>query len=133
MEKKPKIGLIGIMQELYDDMLPGITERQTNYAKEVAKQLSNVADVVFTVPARVRDDIEKQVKTFNDSDVDGIMIAMLTYSPGMRLVRAFGENHLPVLLANIQPEPTVTDKWDMGDLTYNQGVHGAQDNANALL
>ncbi|MGC8612543.1 MAG: arabinose isomerase, partial [Athalassotoga sp.] len=94
MEKKPKIGLIGIMQELYDDMLPGITEKQANYAKEVVKQLSDVADIVFTAPARVRDDIEKQVKTFNDSDVDGIMIAMLTYSPGMRLVRAFQENHL---------------------------------------
>ena len=133
MERKPKIGLLGIMQELYDDMLPGITERQTNYAKDVAKQLSDVAEVVFTAPARVREDIEKSVKAFNDSDVDGIMIAMLTYSPGMRLVRAFQGNRLPVLLANIQPESTVTNKWDMGDLTYNQGVHGAQDNANALL
>lgn len=132
-QRKPKIGLLGIMQELYDDMLPGITERQANYAKEIVKQLSDIADVVFSTPARIREDIEKRVKEFNDSDVDGIMIVMLTYSPGMRLIRALQENHLPILLANIQPAPEVTKNWNMGDLTYNQGIHGAQDNANAML
>ena len=30
------IGLLGIMQALYDDMLPGITERQAGYAREIA-------------------------------------------------------------------------------------------------
>jgi L-arabinose isomerase len=40
---------------------------------------------------------------------------------------------LPICLANVQPEPAVTDAWDMADLTYNQGVHGAQDTANALV
>jgi L-arabinose isomerase len=36
------------------------------------------------------------------------------------------------LLANIQPERTITADWTMDDLTYNQGIHGAQDQANAL-
>jgi hypothetical protein len=26
--KRPRIGLLGIMQELYEDMTPGITDRQ---------------------------------------------------------------------------------------------------------
>ena len=34
--QRPKIGLLGIMQELYDDMIPGITDHQANYAKELA-------------------------------------------------------------------------------------------------
>jgi L-arabinose isomerase len=38
-----------------------------------------------------------------------------------------------VCLANIQPEPEVTPAWDMADMTYNQGIHGAQDTANALV
>ena len=29
---RPRIGLLGIMQSLYDDMLPGVTERQAAYA-----------------------------------------------------------------------------------------------------
>ncbi len=40
---------------------------------------------------------------------------------------------MPVCLANIQPEPNVTPAWDMADMTYNQGVHGAQDTANAMV
>src|SRR5699024_5998692 len=37
------------------------------------------------------------------------------------------------MLANIQPAPEVTADWDMNDLTYNQGIHGAQDMANTIL
>jgi L-arabinose isomerase len=37
------------------------------------------------------------------------------------------------MLANLQPERSITPAWDMSDLTYNQGIHGAQDQANALV
>jgi hypothetical protein len=58
---------------------------------------------------------------------------MLTYGPAMRVARLLSESRLPILLANIQPEPNVTPAWDMADMTYNQGVHGAQDTANAMV
>jgi L-arabinose isomerase len=48
-------------------------------------------------------------------------------------VRALLETPVPLMLANIQPERSVTAAWDMADLTYNQGIHGAQDQANALV
>jgi L-arabinose isomerase len=131
--KRPKIGLLGVMQELYDDMIPGITDHQASYAREVAGSLSSAAEVVFTRPARNRDDVEAVVRELNAAGVHGIMIVMLTYGPAMRTVRALLENPVPVLLANVQPEPAVTEHWDMADLTYNQGIHGAQDQANALL
>jgi L-arabinose isomerase len=121
------------MQELYDDMLPGITEHQASYARELAAAVSGAADIVFSRPARDRDDIEAVTRELNAAGVDGVMIVMLTYGPAMRTVRAFLESPLPVLLANVQPEPKITEHWDMADLTYNQGIHGAQDQANALL
>lgn len=130
---RPRVALLGIMQELYDDMLPGITDRQGRYAQKIADQLSDVVDVTFQDPARTRSDIERQVRRFNDQELDGIIIVMLTYGPAMRTVRALSENQLPVMLANVQPERTITEEWDMADLTYNQGVHGAQDMANTLL
>ena len=65
--------------------------------------------------------------------VDGLAIVMLTYGPAMRTVRALMEVPVPLLLANIQPERSITADWDMADLTYNQGIHGAQDQANALV
>ena len=131
--RRPKIGLLGIMQELYDDMIPGITDHQASYAREVAGALSAEADVVFLRPARNRDDIEAVTAELNAAGVDGIMIVMLTYGPAMRTVRALLDNPVPVLLANVQPEGAVTEHWDMADLTYNQGIHGAQDQSNALL
>lgn len=132
-KRKPKIGLLGIMQELYDKSLPGITKRQEEYARNVCQQLSDVADWEFPRAARNRDDIEEILGDFNHQGLDGVMIVMLTYGPGMRTVRAFQKNNLPLLLANIQPVPEVTTDWDMADLTYNQGIHGAQDTANAIL
>ena len=36
-QRKPRIGLLGIMQELYDEMIPGITEHQAAYAASVAR------------------------------------------------------------------------------------------------
>lgn len=131
--RRPVIGLLGIMQELYDKMLPGITERQEAYGREVAGRLDGVADVRFPGAARCRDDIERIMKDFQSEGVDGVLVVMLTYGPGLRLVNAFRDCSLPLMLANIQPEPRVTAAWDMGDLTYNQGVHGAQDTANTLL
>jgi L-arabinose isomerase len=130
---KPRIGLLAIMQELYDEMLPGITERQAGYATEVARRLEPVADVVFERPARNREDIESLMAALHDQRVDGIAIVMATYGPAMRSVRALLDCRLPLLLANIQPERSITAEWDMGDLTYNQGIHGAQDQANALV
>jgi L-arabinose isomerase len=131
--EQPRIGLLGIMQELYDDMIPGITDHQADYARRVSERLSGVADVAFTRPARNRQDIEAISRELVAQGVEGIAIVMLTYGPAMRTVRALLEVPVPLLLANIQPERAVTPAWDMSDLTYNQGIHGAQDQANALV
>ena len=133
MSEQPRIGLLGIMQELYDDMIPGITEHQAQYASQVAEALSGVARMVFTRPARNRQDVEEISRELVSAGVDGIAIVMLTYGPAMRTVRALLDIPVPLLLANIQPERTITAEWDMSDLTYNQGIHGAQDQANALV
>ena len=133
MSGKPRIGLLGIMQELYDGMIPGITEHQAEYARGVAERLAPVAEVSFGRPARSREDIHAITRELVAAGVDGIAIVMLTYGPAMRTVRALLETPVPLLLANIQPEHSVTAAWDMTDLTYNQGIHGAQDQANAML
>jgi L-arabinose isomerase len=133
MSEPPRIGLLGIMQELYDDMIPGITEHQAGYAEDVAARLSTVAEVTFTRPARNQQDIEQVTAELTAAGVDGVMIVMLTYGPAMRTIRALMQLPVPLLLANIQPERAVTPDWNMDSLTYNQGIHGAQDQANALV
>jgi L-arabinose isomerase len=130
---RPRIGLLGIMQSLYDDMLPGIAERQAAYAREVADALSGVVDVEVVPPVKERADAERAMADLHGRGLDGLLVVMLTYGPAMRVARLLAETPLPVCLANIQPVAAVTPEWDMADLTYNQGIHGAQDTANAMV
>ncbi|WP_249011896.1 L-fucose/L-arabinose isomerase family protein [Conexibacter sp. DBS9H8] len=133
MSDRPRIGLLGIMQALYDEMVPGITERQAAYARTLADRLGAVADVTFSRPARDREDIDAIVRGFSAEAVDGIVIVMLTYGPAMRTIQALAGTRAPLLLANVQPVRSIGAGWTMDDLTYNQGIHGAQDQANALV
>jgi L-arabinose isomerase len=130
---KPRVGLLGIMQSLYDEMLPGITERQAGYAADVAAALADVVDVDVAPPVKDRDGAERTLADLGTRGLDGLLVVMLTYGPAMRVARALVQTPLPICLANIQPVPAVTPEWDMGDLTYNQGIHGAQDTANAMV
>jgi L-arabinose isomerase len=132
-DRKPRIGILGIMQDLYDDMIPGIAQRQEGYAAEIAAHLSDVGDFIPSKAIKYREDAERAMREFEDSGLDGVMVVMLTYGPAMRVARLLSESRLPICLANIQPEPAVTPAWDMADMTYNQGVHGAQDTANAMV
>jgi L-arabinose isomerase len=132
-EARPRIGLLGIMQALYDEMLPGITERQAAYAQELADSLAGEADVVVAPPVKDREDAERAMHALESEELDGLLVVMLTYGPAMRVARLLAETRLPICLANVQPVPEVTAAWDMADLTYNQGIHGAQDTANAMV
>jgi L-arabinose isomerase len=121
------------MQALYDDMLPGITERQAGYARAIGAALGDVAEVVVGDPVKDRADADRVIGELSAQAVDGLLVVMLTYGPAMHVSRALAATDLPVMLLNTQPEGQVTAAWDMGDLTYNQGIHGAQDTANAMV
>jgi L-arabinose isomerase len=130
---KPRIGILGIMQDLYDEMIPNIAQRQEGYAREIAVHLADVAEFIPSKPIKYREDAERAMREFENADLDGVMVVMLTYGPAMRVARLLSESRLPILMANIQPDPDVTPAWNMDDMTYNQGVHGAQDTANAMV
>ncbi|OPX42783.1 L-arabinose isomerase [Ruminiclostridium hungatei] len=132
-KQKPKIGFLGLMQGLYDESQPELPKMQEAWARQVAEQLRDVADLDFPGPAKERADIERYVKYFNEKEYDGIMIVNLLYSPGNRLIQAMKKNSLPILLANIQPLPDVTSNWDWVLCTTNQGIHGIQDTSNVLM
>jgi L-arabinose isomerase len=131
-KKKPKIGILALMQGLYDVSQPEIPAQQTVFVKEVIAKLSDGIDFDFDL-GKERASIERIVEKYNKEGYDGIMVVNVMYSPGLRLIQAFKQNRLPVLVANIQPLPSVTQDWNWSLLTTNQGIHGAQDTANMLL
>src|SRR6201981_3484014 len=131
--RKPRIGILGVMQDLDNDKMRGIAQRQEGYAAELAAHLADVGEFIPSKAIKYREDAERVMREFENGNLDGVMVVMLTYGPAMRVARLLAESRLPILLANIQPEPSVTPAWDMADMTYNQGVHGAQDTANAMV
>jgi L-arabinose isomerase len=133
MTKTPRIGLLGITQELYDDVVVGITDYQRRFGNELVSWFKDDLTLVYPGPAKNRAQIEQTMERFNQEGLDGIMIVMLTYAPSLWGVNAYRNNRLPLLLANLQPERTVSRDWDMNSLTYNQGIHGIQDLANCLF
>lgn len=130
---KPRIGLLGLMAGGYEPIFPGITERQSKYAMELAGAVSETVDVVFEKPAVDRESVEQVMKEFNRrDDLDGVLIVLLAYHQGSWLLRALQDNRLPIALAVVQPDQEVGTDWDELRLTVNQGIHGAQDNANMI-
>src|SRR5260370_40627396 len=117
--RKPRIGILGIMQDLYDEMIPGIAQRQEGYAAELAAHLSDVADFTPSKAIKYREDAGRAMREFENADRDGVLVVMLTYGPAMRGARLLSESRLPGCLANIQPGPTETPACTMADLTYN--------------
>ena len=96
MRRLPRIGLLGIMQELYDDMIPGITEHQARYAESVAQRLGDVATVRFTRPARNREDVDTITRELVDEDVDGIALVTAVVPEGV------GANDLRALAVDVR-------------------------------
>lgn len=133
LNRKPKLGILALMLEAYEPLFPGITARQHAYVEEVLESLEGTAEFTFPKVALNRADIEELTAKYNAEGLDGILIFLLSYSPGQYLVRAMQRSSLPLALALIQPDETVGDDFEELELTVNQGIHGSQDNANALL
>src|SRR6185312_8107317 len=77
----PRIGVLGVMQSLYDEMLPGITERQAAYARELGAALGEVASVVVSSPVKNRAEVERAMAELESAGLDGLLVVMLTYGP----------------------------------------------------
>src|SRR5262249_52291240 len=101
--ERPRIGLLGVMQRLYDEMLPGITERPAGYARELAAALDDVATVFVSEPVKDRAGVERALQELEREELDGLLVAMLTYGPAMNVARALGGTRLPVCVVNTQP------------------------------
>ena len=130
---RPRVGLIGILQELYIPIYPDIVERQEAYAARIIERMEKHADVVFPGAVINRATMEEAFARLEQERLDGLVIVMLTYGASFNIYNALRSWSLPIFVANVQPEASVRTEWDMADLTYNQGVHGCQDLCNALL
>ena len=97
-ERKPRIGILGIMQDLYDDMIPGIAAAPGGYAARAGRRAGRRRRVRRRASrSKYREDAERAMREFEDSELDGVLVVMLTYGPAMRVARLLLESRLPDL------------------------------------
>lgn len=129
----PRIGVLALMLGAYEPLFPDMRARQESYVRELLAEHAHIADFDFPGAATDREQTENIVAKFNREGMDGILILLLSYAQGQAIVRAMQDNRLPLALALVQPEETVRADVEEIDWTVNQCIHGAQDNANALM
>jgi L-arabinose isomerase len=130
---KAKVGLLGLMVELYDRMFPELRAMMTGFAQELVDTLAPFAEVDFPGVCNTRERVEQAVAHFEADDKDLLLVVLLTYAPSHIALRALKDTRLPIVIFNTQQLKGVTPAIVSMDTTRNHGMHGVQDLANVLL
>jgi L-arabinose isomerase len=129
----PKIGLLGLMLELYDRSHPDLRPTQEGFAQDLVARLGQVGEVVYSGIQNTRQGVAEAVDRFSAEAVDLLVTVHFSYSPSLialpELIRWQG----PLVLWNTQRITGVTEAFGSKELLENHGMHGVQDLANTLV
>jgi L-arabinose isomerase len=129
---KAKVGLLGLMLELYD-RVPGLKPRMASFAAELGATLAPYAEVDFPGVCSTREAVDATLAGFERDGKDLIIVVLLTYAPSHIALTGLLRTRVPVLIYNTQQLRSVTSETTGDDTTCNHGMHGVQDLANVLL
>jgi L-arabinose isomerase len=132
MTKKARVGLLGLMFQLYD-RFPTLKPEMSRFAQELVGVMSPFADVIFPGICNTRTQVNEAVARFENEKVDLLMTVLLTYAPSHIALPALCKTSLPVLIFNTQQEYAITADTGPEVTLKNHGMHGVQDLANVLL
>jgi L-arabinose isomerase len=130
--EKARIGLLGLMLELYD-LYPDLKPKMSVFAQELAATLSPFAEVDFPGVCNTREQVDRAVHGFEADGKDLVLVVLLTYAPSHIALPALLRTRLPILIFNTQRLQAITPDTRSQDTTENHGMHGVQDLANVLL
>lgn len=130
--KKAKVGLLGLMFDLYD-RYPDLKVMMAGFAEELVETLLPFAEVDFPGVCNSREQVDRAVDEFEASGKELIVVVLLTYAPSHIALRALLRTRLPVLIWNTQQMYAITAETQSSETTKNHGMHGVQDLANVLL
>lgn len=132
-EGQPKIGLLGLMLELYDRSHPDLRPTQEVFAQELVARLGRAGEVVYSGIQNTRQGVAEAVDRFTAEAVDLLVTVHFSYSPSLialpELIRWQG----PLVLWNTQRITGVAEAFGPKELLENHGMHGVQDLANTLV
>lgn len=131
---QPKVGLLPLYLELYDNAMPQVRPRIDVFGQQVMSVLrARGVDVLATPARRLREEFEGAVRLFEDENVDAVVTLHLAYSPSLESVDALASTGLPIIVLDTTPSFTYGPSTDPDELMYNHGIHGVQDLCNMLI
>lgn len=130
--KRSRIGLLGLMLELYKRW-PDLEPSMRQFADELVSNLSSFAEIDFPGICNTREQVEQTVARFEADRKDLILVVLLTYAPSHIALPALARTRLPVVIFNTQRLDTVSRDTSSSEIIRNHGIHGVQDLANVLL
>lgn len=133
MNDLPRIGLLGLMLELYDQAAPALRPYEDEFGSRLASRLSSYARVTWGGIANTRAQVERRMEGFAADDVDLIVVVHFSYAPSLIALPALARCNRPVVLLNTQELAGIGEAFTEVDMLRNHGMHGQQDMANTLL
>ncbi len=130
---KPRIGLLGLMLQLYDASNPELRPNQEQFAGQLVAKLAEFAEVTFTGIVNTRTGVQQAMAAFAAAEVDLIVVVHFSYSPSLIAMQALMHASRPVVLFNTQRKRGLGDDFSYQDVLENHGMHGQQDLANVLV
>ena len=131
-KKKPKVGLLPLMLELYKKSYPQLPEKQKPFIDHLRSNLQQFSDVFVASVCSTSADVRTAIKEFEEDEVDGIVILFISYSTSISALNPLLETTLPLLLFSTAPKSSMAEGMCIEDITLNHGVHGYMDLANVL-
>ena len=132
-QRRPKVGLLPLMLELYDRSAPDLKPRQARFAQQIGDLVASEIEVISTTVCNTRAQVDAAVADFEVERCDGIIVLHLSYAPSLISASALSRSSLPVLLLNTTPAARMNADLTRDDILQNHGIHGVQDLANILL
>lgn len=130
---RPRIGLLGLMLELYDKSNPELRPAQEAWLDEVAQLLAADAEVVRTGICNTRAAVAGAVDRFLAEGVELVVTVHPSYAPSLIALPELLRWNGPLVLWNTQRITAVDGAFGSLELLQNHGMHGVQDLANTLL
>jgi len=133
MTRQPKVGLLPLYLELYDQAVPEALARFGPFIEAVAGGLEHErVDVVRADVCRVNAQFRAAVERFEREDVDLIVTLHLAYSPSLESVDLLASTKLPILMLDTTMDHDFGLDAAPDRIMYNHGIHGVQDLASML-
>ncbi|HXK60238.1 MAG TPA: hypothetical protein PLP42_10135 [Acidobacteriota bacterium] len=132
--RKPKIGLLPLYIELYDQAFPEMRPRIEAFRTQVAEALEKrgVETVTYSI-CRVAAEFKEALKTFEEARVDALVSLHLAYSPSLESADLLAATPIPLVVLDTTPAYSFPPHQAPDELLYNHGIHGVQDLCNLLL